>query len=477
MRWLGLPDPLAPFGDLARARTLTEFIAAAAAVEQESGAARWREVDESAVYDAALLREHTEALSRLRERGDALALAPTLEEALYRHQGELSDPRLYDVSMLGTKLLVERFWDEVERAIDWLSRPDATGLGRELLLERFQRHRRVFGRSALLLSGGASLGFFHLGVVKTLLEHRLLPTVLSGSSMGAMVACGIAARDDAELHRLFADLSVLRTDALRLRPPREIAREGSLFDPARLREVILHNNGDLTFAEAYARSGRIVNVSVSPTRERQKPRILCYLNAPDVTLASAAVASSAVPGAFPPSVLEQRGRDGSLRPYMGTERWIDGTFRGDVPMNRLGRLLNVNHFSVSQVNPHLAPVRRLVRRRGLVPFVLDAAVSSVRVRAAHDLGVVRKALAPTPLYKPIDLAHALVDQSYGGDIDIHPRLRPLALLRAFSNLSRAELEQHLLEGERATWPMLPRLRDQTRVERALDRAVQRLSGE
>ena len=60
----------------------------------------------------------------------------------------------------------------------------------------------------------------------------------------------------------------------------------------RLAEVIKHNNGDYTFAQAFERSGRAVNVSISPTRTRQKPRVLNHLTTPDVTLLSAAVASA-----------------------------------------------------------------------------------------------------------------------------------------------------------------------------------------
>ena len=39
-----------------------------------------------------------------------------------------------------------------------------------------------------MLSGGGVLGFYHLGVVKTLLEQGLLPRVISGSSAGSLVA-------------------------------------------------------------------------------------------------------------------------------------------------------------------------------------------------------------------------------------------------------------------------------------------------
>ena len=149
----------------------------------------------------------------------------------------------------------------------------------------------------------------------------------------------------------------------------------------------------------------------------------------------------------------------------------------DVPMRRLSRLHNVNHFIVSQVNPHVAPVRRITGKRGLFPVVSEVIVSSLRTQLAQQLGLARDLTKSTPLYAPLDVAYSLADQPYGGDIDIHPRLRPMALLRTMSNISHKELLQYILEGERATWPMLARVRDQTCVSRAMDAAIRRLSAD
>ncbi|MCA9535809.1 MAG: DUF3336 domain-containing protein [Myxococcales bacterium] len=431
----------------------------------------FRQDPASDVFDAKLLKEHTTLLQRAREKRRAAELTKLLQEALYRHLGELADARLYEVSPLGTKYVVERFYEECLAAIAHLSDPDQTGLSPVDTLARFERAAHGFGRSALLLSGGASLGFFHMGVIKALFEHDLLPNVLSGASMGAMVACGIAARTDDELRELFTDWSMVRTDALLRVGPTEALRTRAVYDPQRLAEVIAHNNGDYTFAQAFERSGRAVNVSISPTRKRQKPRVLNHLTTPEVTLLSAAVASSSVPGAFPPATLMERLPDGRDVPYMPTELWIDGSFKGDLPMRRISRLHNVNHFIVSQVNPHVAPVRRVTRRRGVLPFVAGMATTTARVQLTHQLHIAKSLLQQTPLYTPLDLAHSLADQTYSGDIDIHPRLRAGALLRTFSNISREELAMHILEGERSTWPLLARIRDQTCVSRALDKAI------
>jgi len=439
------------------------------------GAEGWRADPQSTVYDAALLREQTEELTRTREARNAGALIPLLQEALYRHLGELADPRLYAVTPLGTKHVVEAFYTEVLACIEYLADPDETGLGLAFTLAGFRRAAHIFGRSALMLSGGATLGFFHLGVVKALFEQDLLPDVLSGASMGALVACGTGVRTDSELRALFGDPRVIRTDAIKRLSRGRAAAERAIYDPARLEEVVAHNCGDYTFQEAHERSGRTVSISVSPTRERQKPRVLCHFTSPNVLMNSAAVASAAIPGAFPGATLRQRLPSGNSVTYMGTETWIDGSLKGDLPMRRVSRLHNVNHFIVSQVNPHVAPVRRVTGRSGVLPFLSGAVVSSVRTQLAHQLGLARSYTKRTALYGPIDLAHSLAQQPYGGDIDIHPRLRPIALLRTLSNISHKELLQHIHEGERATWPLLARVRDQTCVSRAMDAAIRRLS--
>ena len=452
-----------------------QWRAEAEARAERRDAEAWRAKPESHVYDAALLRQHTEELTRTREAGRALELVPLLREALYRHLGELADPRLYVVTPLGTKHIVEAFYAEALACIEYLADPNQTGLGLDFTLAGFRRAAHIFGRSALLLSGGATLGFFHLGVVKALSEQSLLPDVLSGASMGALIACGTGVRTDEEIKALFEDPSVIRTDAVKRLSPKRAAKERAVYDPARLEEVVAHNCGDYTFEEAHARTGRTVSISVSPTRERQKPRVLCHYTSPNVLMNSAAVASAAIPGAFPATTLRQRLPSGETAPYMGTETWIDGSLKGDLPMRRLSRLHNVNHFIVSQVNPHVAPVRRVTRRRGMLPVVSGIIVSSLRTQVTHQLEVARDLAKNTRMYGPIDVAHSLADQPYGGDIDIHPRLRPVALLRAMANISHGELLEHIREGERATWPTLARVRDQTCVSRALYSAIRRLS--
>ena len=66
--------------------------------------------------------------------------------------------------------------------------------------------------------------------------------------------------------------------------------------------------------EAFDRTGRIINITVSPNDAHRPPRLLNYLTAPHVLVWSAATASSAVPGVFRPQALLVKDLDGSIRP-------------------------------------------------------------------------------------------------------------------------------------------------------------------
>jgi TAG lipase/steryl ester hydrolase/phospholipase A2/LPA acyltransferase len=120
-------------------------------------------------------------------------------------------------------------------------------------------------------------------------------------------------------------------------------RTGALHDIAffqkRLRAIL----GDITFQDAYDRSGgRILCVAVCATREGERPRLLNYLTAPHVIVWSAVAASCAFPNLFPPQPLLAKSRVGTLVPWQpegrtGPRRWRDGSLEEDLPM-RCGRL-------------------------------------------------------------------------------------------------------------------------------------------
>ena len=447
---------------------------AAHAADALTQADAWRADDDTDLLDAEQLRAEIRALRALREARDGVRLADALTRSLYRHLPDLSTPELYSEALSGTKLVVTDYLDEAEACMRALA--GFEGVPKAERLARFRRAWAVFGRTALMLSGGATWGFHHLGVVKALLERGVLPDILSGASTGAMIAAGVCTRTDAELHALFADLDAVRRDGLS--PVGVVAgvRERALLDPARLYEVLRHNIGDATFAEAHAHTGRVLNIAVSPTRVRQKPRLLSHLTSPDVLVASAALASSALPGLFPPVVLDVRGPDGEVHPDDPLERWVDGSLYADLPKLRMARLHNVNHFIVSQVNPHILPFVRWRNQRGVVPAVAGAASAAARTQGAYAVDLARRATRPSsgPLRQLAERAHALVTQDYRGDIDVYPRFRPSMVGKVVKNPTRADLDEFVLEGQRGVWRMLPAIIDQTRIGRVFQELVSAL---
>lgn len=453
---------------LHQARHYGEWLEVARRIDTLTGADDWRADPDSAAYDARALREAMLTFERLRERGDAEGLAAALTASLSRHELEIADPSLYGVALAGTKYVVDDYLAACEAAMAWLAGPEPS-IPVQARLQRFQHAAHVFGNTALMLSGGATLGFHHLGVVKALFEHDLLPRVISGSSTGAMIAAGIGWRTDDELAAMFADPSSIRLDGLKGAGMKRFLQSGAWLAPERLAAVLQHNAGTWTFAEAFARSGRAVNISVSASRMRQKPRLLSHVTAPDVVVSSAALASSALPGLFPPCEL-QISRDGRIEPAPDGERWVDGSLDGDLPKLRLARLFNCNHFVVSQTNPHVLP---FLNERS----VLGLVSRSARVPGAYAADVVRRATRRGPLGVAAQQAHNLVAQDYTGDIDLHPRFRWDLYKKVVSNPTRSDLAAFILEGERTVWPSLVRIRNETRVIRAFRSAIAQLRGD
>ena len=118
----------------------------------------------------------------------------------------------------------------------------------------FQDVEQSFGHTALLMQGGGSFGLFHLGVAKALVEADLLPRVISGASVGALMAALLCTKTDDELPKLFLDEQIDLKAFSTLRPGGSIQRkiirlftEGYLLDVNVLEECIKANLKDMTF--------------------------------------------------------------------------------------------------------------------------------------------------------------------------------------------------------------------------------------
>lgn len=207
--------------------------------------------------------------------------------------------KLYKHSHVGTKDLIERYitsaLETLVALLDISARAGCDVPETKHILEQVISTRQAFGRSALLLSGGATFGMNHIGVLKTLWEAKLLPRIISGASAGSIVCAVVCTRTDEEIPDLLAsfchgDLAVFEEEGNEDGLLRKVARFlkiGSLFDISHLTRVMKDMLGDMTFQEAYNRTRRILNICVSSASLYELPRLLNYVTAPNVLIWSA----------------------------------------------------------------------------------------------------------------------------------------------------------------------------------------------
>ena len=199
---------------------------------------------------------------------------------------------------------------------------------------------------------------FHLGVIKALSEANVLPRVISGSSAGAIIASMVGTRTDEELPAMF-DPESLSLQAFQTVSLRQVLAGSALMDPRQLLNCLERNiiagqlHPGVRAHTAHPRRHRIAGRGppVGPPAELPD-------GAERYRAVGSVLASCAVPGVFPPVMLDALDFDGVKHPYMRSKRWVDGSIANDLPMLRLARLHNVNHYIVSQTNPHVVPFMR-----------------------------------------------------------------------------------------------------------------------
>lgn len=460
---------------LANATSYTEWLQAATALDKADKLDEWRKQDSSELYDHKLLASRVRLLRKLRRERNFDLIIFRLREELHGNLGNMANPALYQHARSGTKQLINHYLDEVCAALNLLTDSDVKTLPPMRKRRFLKRAARSFGRSALLLSGGAALGMFHLGVIQELEKQGILPRIITGSSAGSIIAGLLATHTDEELEALL-DRTEWKFDWVRLFNPNEMLKSGAILDQKLLQKAIDLNIPDMTFLEAYQHTNRILNISVSPADSNQFPRLLNYLTAPNVLIRRAALASSAIPGVYPPVQLRAKNFAGKSVAYMPQNRWIDGSVHEDIPKEKVNRLHNINHYIVSQTNPHIVPfLSEEMEETGLIPFIQDVVIKAPMVQIEHLLELVQQHFQLPGLGSVIKRAHAVARQNYSGDITIYPERNIFNIYRLFNNIGPEQLEALMMEGRRATWPKIERIRNTTQISRAFDSCLRRLS--
>ncbi|KAK5672534.1 Lipase 5 [Batrachochytrium dendrobatidis] len=437
----------------------------------------WKIHEESPYYDYRIVRDR---LNRLREHrvDDGLKnLMQHIRSTLTRSLGNFGNPHLYEQTHVGTKLLIEDYIDEVTKQLNFVCDTYDKNINDYRKMEYFLELQKAFGRTALLLSGGGAFGLIHIGTIKAMFEMRMLPKIISGSSCGAIVAAATCIHIDSELP-IVLNPELLNLDVFEV--PRErgkalfrivrLLEHGVVFDVEVFTNSMRQNLGEITFQEAFNRTRRILNITVSSSTNYEMPRLLNYLTSPNVLIWSAVVASCAVPFVYRSAPLMAKDANGMTVTWNPSGHcWIDGSVESDLPIQRISELFSVNHFIVAQVNPHVMPFMDWTNRAPtrFSSFVIQTGYLAQReiqhrLMQLDDLGIQNSYLSRIK---------SIICQKYWGDITIVPYVPWTKYPQVLSNPTVQIITDYMIDGERATWKRIGIIRNHLEIELCLNQNI------
>ena len=478
------------------AMTFDDWRNAALELDSLTNKTDWKKKKESTLYDYQLIEDVTMKLKEARINKDYAQLLYIIRTNWVRNLGNMGNVNLYRHSYVGTKYLIDDYIEESKASLDCLV--SESDLDDRYLMGILQQTRRNIGRTALVLSGGGTFGMFHIGLLATLFELDLLPRVISGSSAGAIVASILTVHHKEEIpalldHILDMEFNIFKDDDEKSESEnflikfQRFFKNGTWFDNKHLINTVIQFLGDLTFREAYNRTGKILNITVSPDTLFEQPRLLNNLTAPNVLIWSAVCASCSLPGIFPSSPLyEKDPKTGKQIPWSGSSsvKFVDGSVDNDLPISRLSEMFNVDHIIACQVNIHVFPFLKLSLscvggeiedelsarlKRNLTKmynFMADEMIHLFEIGC--EIGIAKSTLTKL---------RSVLSQQYSGDITILPDMNTLLRFKQLlSNPSKEFLLREITNGARATWRKISIIENHCGQEFALEKAISHLRG-
>jgi predicted acylesterase/phospholipase RssA len=459
---------------LQRAEDWKTWSDAANTLDNLTGKDEWKKKDQSEHYDFELLRRRYMTMKQLRLSDDIPALVHHMRSGLVRSLGGSLNPALYTFALTGTKHLIEAYREEVCKTLQHISHSGKFDMDSKMKF--FSESRYTFGKTALLLSGGGGLGMYHFGVIKALYDQNLLPRIIAGASAGSIVAALICTTGMDNLYKAFepgfmkyGPFEGLKKGSI-MRKLKRFFKTGVLMDIRILKHFVKENIGELTFMEAYEKTGFILNVTVSEYNQHSDYRLLNYLTAPHVLIWSAVLASCAIPYVFEPVELMCRDHKGQIVPYHTAGlKFIDGSIKADLPMQRLSELFNVNAFIVSQTNPWVIPLLSSDDGGGTWGDSMQFKVYKVFKRLLlmefrHRVAQLSTVGIASWLTRSLEM----FTQEYRGHVTIWPVPSLKDYKNILSNPSDEDIQRCIRESNQRTFPKMNMLKGILTIEKTFD---------
>eukprot|EP00466_Bigelowiella_natans_P003448 jgi/Bigna1/53694/estExt_Genewise1Plus.C_230039 len=474
-----------------------DWLKVAHRLDRLKGLDKWlRDSSSDSRYNWSLIQSLAQQMRFHRTKGEPEKILQVFSQCTRKNLGGIWKEKLYSVSHTGrTKDAVHAFVEEVEKSMQWLG-DHSPKLSSEMLghtIKFMTRVQKSYGKTGLFLSGGASNGNYHWGIIDALLKQDCFPEYLSGTSAGAVVVSLLGTRTDEELKsilntgELVQRLTCFDEDAFTCLS--RLYKSGSLFSRKQWVEKIKwFTQGDTTFQEAFERTGRVININVSEAGEHGQPVMLNHDTTPNVVIFSAVIASAAMSIFVKPQQLLVKRADGKVVPRhaKSVEQFVDGCFQRDVPIREMSELYNIRFSIVSQVNPHMVPFHfrgqgeagapsRWRRRTGgwRGGFLLSAFEMMLKIDMKKNLLILDR----LGLVNEDNIgATSLFLQNFDGDITLVPPIRAMDYFKLISDPG-ADLKRYCQVGSRITWKKLPMLKLRLAIERAVERCIESLKKE
>jgi predicted acylesterase/phospholipase RssA len=471
--------------NLKNSANYNEYIENSKKLDSYLGLNEWCNEDRYKYYDWRNLRRTINNLKKLRHAKKYEDLMVVLQTCVKSNFAGTENPLMYSHCYYGTKKLIEKYNTEVVKCLNLII--ESKEINRREKRIFFKIVNKNFGRTCLVLSGGASFCYNHFGVIKALIENDCMPKILSGTSGGGMIAALAATRYDDELLELIKPKLACKIDAFDDEPMWKWIKRwwetGARFDSVEwAKKAQWWTTGSTTFEESYKKTGKILNISTVPN-DIHSPTILCnYITSPNCCIWSAMLASAAVPGILNPVMLMEKTKNNSIRPFSLGSKWKDGSLRTDVPLSTLNMYFNTKFSIVSQVNPHVMLWifknrgdigKPIVRSRGKTfrgGFILSYLENLIKLEIIKWLKLVKEfQLFPNLLES--DWSNLFL-QNFGGTITLFPKIILSDYMYILSDPTEERLARIIKNGETVTYPKLLFIKHRLNIERTIEKGLE-----
>ena len=457
---------------LEKSKNYKEWLKIAKIIDIYNGRISWKSQERSS-YNYNYLKEIIKNLNNFLKNKKIEQCSNFLRSILHKDTCGINKTHLYNYCLSGTKDLITIQNKKILQCLEMIYNSKLVLVKKKQLFKEF---KHIYGKSGIVFSGGGGLGNIHLGVLSVLLEEDLLPNVISGASVGSLIVGLIGTKTKEDLMKLnksfFCDLNF---DSFEKIPKRgnlvrkfiRFLKHGVLLDRYPLKQFFVINSDNLTFLEAYKKTGVKINITVTDS-VYEKFKVLNYITAPNVYLWSACLASCSFPGLMTPTKIMRKTKEGKKEWIPNNKTFTDGTIGADIPKKIISSLFNVKNFIVSQVNPFVVPFLKKRRKKNSIFFLFwkiwDGLSQFVFSEFRHRIEQLDHLnLVP----KKFILFYNLLLQKYTGNVNIVPKLGITDYFTVLDNPSKEGFYNGVVKGRGLGYAAVGQIRNFMEIEKKL----------